>query len=261
VVAADTTARASTSWTRIGTPLHPPIEPVERTAHHPIEKRLSAHSPASATGPFELRPLQRGEHTNAAAVLARGMRDTPLSRAMHGPDPERRTRELRVVFAQMVRSLGAQTVCASVDGRIIGLAGLAPPGDCQATPRDAVNTVLALLRGTSPRATVRFARWRVAWRRRDPHAPHWHLGPVAVVPEWTGRGIGSAMMDAVCTSADAQRMALYLETDTTRNVRFYERWGFVLTGSVVILGTPTWLMWRAPRRREHTPPRTHTTGP
>jgi hypothetical protein len=46
---------------------------------------------------------------------------------------------------------------------------------------------------------------------------------------------------------DAAHLAAYLETETARNVRFYERFGFEVIDRADVLGSPTWFMWRLPR--------------
>jgi L-phenylalanine/L-methionine N-acetyltransferase len=67
-------------------------------------------------------------------------------------------------------------------------------------------------------------------RRR--HA--WHLG-ISVLPEAQGRGVGSALMQAMCDYADNWAAALRLElsvyTDNERAIALYRRFGFVIEGT------------------------------
>jgi hypothetical protein len=46
---------------------------------------------------------------------------------------------------------------------------------------------------------------------------------------------------------DDAHVAAYLETETIRNVRFYERFGFETIGRANVLGNLNWFMWRSPR--------------
>ncbi|MGH3553712.1 MAG: GNAT family N-acetyltransferase, partial [Mycobacterium sp.] len=48
---------------------------------------------------------------------------------------------------------------------------------------------------------------------------------------------------------DAEHCPAYLESSKPENVPYYERFGFTVTGEVVLpYGGPTlWPMWRAPR--------------
>ncbi len=87
------------------------------------------------------------------------------------------------------------------------------------------------------------------WAKHDPKQPHWHLGPLVVLPERQGQGIGSRLLERFCGYVDQHGAAAYLETDKPGNVRLYERFGFSVTGEAPVYGTPTWFMWR-PARRE-----------
>src|SRR5699024_5147233 len=103
----------------------------------------------------------------------------------------------------------------------------------------------ALLTSNTPSGAIRSARWLQAWLRADPRKPHWHLGPLAVATDWRGRGVAPRLGRAVCAEAAARDPApLYLETDTLRNVRLYEAFGFRVIGTRRVLGTDSWLMMR-----------------
>jgi ribosomal protein S18 acetylase RimI-like enzyme len=62
-----------------------------------------------------------------------------------------------------------------------------------------------------------------------------------------GRGIGTRLLETYCMQLDAVHLAAYLETETARNVRFYERFGFEVIDRADVLGSPNWFMWRLPR--------------
>jgi GNAT superfamily N-acetyltransferase len=189
--------------------------------------------------------LGHGQLQEAAAMLARGMRDTPMSVAIHGPHAARREAELRPVFALELERLWPTTLSVSRGGQLVGIAGVAAPGQCRRLPR-ADPRALRLAARQGPRSALRFARWRLAWQLREPLALHWHLGPVAADAHLRGQGIGSALLDAACSRADERGEPVYLETDTERNVRFYARWGFVVCGEATVLGQRNWFMWRPP---------------
>ncbi len=86
--------------------------------------------------------------------------------------------------------------------------------------------------------------WREAWARRDPKEPHWHLGPIGVLPEFQGQGIGSALLERFCREVDACGSPAFLETDRESSVRLYEKFGFRLTLEEVVVGVPNYFMRR-----------------
>lgn len=88
--------------------------------------------------------------------------------------------------------------------------------------------------------------------RRAPAEPHWHLAAVGVVPDRQGAGIGGRLLAAMLRRCDRLRTPAYLESSNPRNVGFYERLGFRVTGEVTTVDgrVPLTLMWRDPGPRQ-----------
>ena len=147
--------------------------------------------------------VSRDEMGAAAAVLARGMRDTPVHLAAFGEDPLGRERVLERFFGAFLPIMRQEgPICARRRGEIVGVLGLAPPGTCQPSPWHEIRLLPAVLR-PGPAATLRTFRWFFQWQRRDPEERHWHLGLVAVEPGLQARGIGGRMMKRFVEIVDA----------------------------------------------------------
>jgi GNAT superfamily N-acetyltransferase len=58
-------------------------------------------------------------------------------------------------------------------------------------------------------------------------ADAWYLSIVAVAPEQQGRGLGVRLLTPTLAEADAAAAPCYLETFSSRSMKFYERLGFV----------------------------------
>ena len=54
-----------------------------------------------------------------------------------------------------------------------------------------------------------------------------HIGRLAVLPQWQGRGYGSALMTAILSATKAARYELFTSAKSERNLRLYEKFGFV----------------------------------
>lgn len=54
-----------------------------------------------------------------------------------------------------------------------------------------------------------------------------HIGRLAVLPQWQGRGYGSALMTAILSAAKATRYKLFTSAKSERNLRLYVKFGFV----------------------------------
>jgi GNAT superfamily N-acetyltransferase len=193
----------------------------------------------------EVRPLT-SEHMDAAVgVLARGMRDNPAHVAVWGDDPEHRVQSL-TAFMGATLPLSSQPLCGMRGDELVGVCGMAPPGEC-------IGDIARALGGEIPQFSedageqARIGEWLTAWAERDLDEPHWHLGPVAADRHLQGQGIGSVMMDGFCATVDDVHAVAYLETDKDVNVGFYEKFGFETLAEVDVVGTPNWFMRRGPR--------------
>jgi len=203
------------------------------------------HTPNAVPAVSEVRDLRREEIAAAVVLLARGMLDNPLNAAAHGPDRERRRRALERMFATLFAVFEQRPLCALDGGALVGVAGVAPVGTCQASALQRLRflpTVIAL----GPRTTARVSSWLAAWGRHDPARSHSHLGPVAVEQELRGRGIGSELLREHTRRLDAAGEVSYLETDKRENVGFYQRHGYAVVGEDEVIGVPNWFMLREP---------------
>jgi GNAT superfamily N-acetyltransferase len=81
-----------------------------------------------------------------------------------------------------------------------------------------------------------------------PTARHWYLAAIGTRPAFQGQGSGPRVLVPVLERCDAARLPAYLESSNARNVPFYERFGFVATGTIQVPGGPALTpMWREPR--------------
>ena len=191
----------------------------------------------------EVRPLTSDDMDAGVGVLARGMRDNPNHIAVWGDDLDYRVTAL-TSFMGATLPLASQPVCAVRDGELVGVCGIAPPGEC-------IGDIFRALGGEVPQFSEvadeqeRIAEWLTAWGTRDLAEPHWHLGPLAADLPVQRQGIGTVLMDRFCGIVDAAGDVAYLETDKPENVGFYERFSFETIGEVDVLGVHNWFMRRA----------------
>lgn len=184
----------------------------------------------------------------AATLLAAGMRDNPLHVKAFGVDPDRREQRLRRFFVPLlahVHSHGA-LLGACMHGELVGVLGMMKPGRCRPASREILCMAGTIIVSNPLPGAWRIHRWLSAWTRNDPHQPHAHLGPFAVLPAWRRQGVGRELMVRCCQHIDARREVAWLETDLAINVAFYETLGFVVVRREHVLGVPNWFMRREP---------------
>lgn len=189
-------------------------------------------------------PREKKVVAEAARVAAAALRDNPTHIAMHGDDLEKRYDGLYVLCRGVLANASSPPFHAvNQQGRIVGILNAAPPGRCKPTFGQQVRMIPAMFR-LNAETLRKMAYFGSAWAAYDPKTPHWHLGPVAVLPGFQGLGIGSMMMSALCRHLDDDGALAYLETDTEANVRFYRRFGFDVVGTLDVSGVRCWFMRR-----------------
>jgi GNAT superfamily N-acetyltransferase len=82
-----------------------------------------------------------------------------------------------------------------------------------------------------------------------PEEPHWYLQGLGTDPPRQGEGLASAALEPVLARCDADGVPAYLESTRERNVAFYERHGWTVTGTIDVPegGPRLWAMWREPQ--------------
>jgi len=75
---------------------------------------------------------------------------------------------------------------------------------------------------------------------------HWYLQSIAVEPEEQGKGYGTLLLRAMIKKIDKEGLPLYLETNTEKNISFYQKHGFEVLEHLIIPKTevPIWCMLR-----------------
>src|SRR5699024_10569844 len=175
----------------------------------------------------------------------RAMCDNPIHVHCFGAHRRRRERRLQRFFHGLLAYTQRKGLLLGAfdDSTAIGIVGALAPGACHPATADLLRLTPTMLASNTPPGLLRTSRWLITWLRADPSLPHWHLGPLAVLPVWQGRGVGPKLGRQICQAAVAAESApLYLETDTTRNVRLHEAFGFAVIGRRLVLGMDSWLM-------------------
>jgi GNAT superfamily N-acetyltransferase len=88
-------------------------------------------------------------------------------------------------------------------------------------------------------------------QRAHPRSPpHWYLSLLGTNPDTQGHGYGSAVLEPALERCDRDGVGAYLESSKPRNLDFYARFGFRVTGELQLpYGPKMWPMWREPNER------------
>jgi ribosomal protein S18 acetylase RimI-like enzyme len=191
-----------------------------------------------------IRRMTRADMTAVCEVIGLAFADNPSTLAnVHGD----RTRACRVMQdAVRVAKFGrpwSYALVAMQGDTVVGALNAAEWPHCQmgVVEKFKAAPAMALIMKTAlPRAFTMMSKREA----RDPHEPHWHIGPIGVRPQQQGHGVGKALLNAFLTTIDEVGAPAFLETDVDRNVELYESFGFVVTSREDIVGVNTRFMWR-----------------
>jgi len=162
-----------------------------------------------------------------------------------GKSEAQRVRIEKALYLMYLHNPHFKTLIARLEGKIVGVHSMLPWPHCQPTFMEAIKLarwMLPLTRWNSLRGIA----LQSASSHLDPHEPHWHLGPIGVLPDQRGLGIGKRLVVMALDSFDREGIPAYLETDQPGVVHQEEQLGFRVIGESKILGVHNWLMWRSP---------------
>ncbi|PWI42605.1 GNAT family N-acetyltransferase [Streptomyces sp. ICBB 8177] len=232
---------------------------------------------------IDVRTAGRSDVRETAAVLARAFDDDPVMAWMF-PDAEERPRRLPGLFSVLLRHqhLRHGAVRLGVDGAgARAFSAHSTAADSLSARRDKGPATRRNKRSRPPIQGAALwdppGQWRnPAWRellalpgyarlfgRRlavagetvatlaaaHPEEPHWYLAVLGTEPAAQGRGVGAVLLRSRLEVCDREGTPAYLESSKDRNVPYYERFGFRVTGEITIPhgGPTTWAMWRIPQ--------------
>lgn len=198
----------------------------------------------------EVRPAVAADVPGLCAMLARAFEDDPVAAHLI-PSRRRRLGGLRAFFRlQLTRDLMPYGRVFTTEERS-GAALWAPPGKPVPHGLPVVLSLLPIVPYVVGRELPRTVRSLARIASVHPREPHWYLAALGTDPPCQGRGIGSALLHPVLERCDAEGVRAYLESSKERNVPFYRRHGFEVTGEVRLPGgPPVWTMRRDPRPPE-----------
>ena len=191
-------------------------------------------------------PVRRAvavESGRLAALLARAFHDDPVL-GWVVPRDDRRPAVGRRIFALRLKHLLPHAEVYTTGDRA-GAALWAPPGQWKEGLGEflAQLTLAPRVGRRAPRVLRGLARVEAA----HPHPPHYYLSVLGTEPDRQGEGIGTRLLAPVLEDCDADGIPAYLESSQERNLSFYARHGFRVTGEIDLPSGPrVWLMWRDP---------------
>ena len=188
-------------------------------------------------GNVQISFMEKSDIQESARVLSIAMLDNPLHVAILQGKGEKERIEIEKMFCELLTELPGIVFLAKEKQNIIGVMRMK---SCQGhkvaeVPKDEID---------ENDIGWRKSQWHAEWARHDPLEQHWHLGPIGVLPSHQGSGIGSLLMERLCSEVDACSAKAYLETEGDKNMRFYKKFGFDIIAKSIIFSVENLYMER-----------------
>jgi ribosomal protein S18 acetylase RimI-like enzyme len=198
--------------------------------------------------PSSIRRASSADAPALTRTLARAFIDDPVARWACPPDALRPAVLERFHGARLRHLLDHEEVWTTDSLRSAAL--WAPPNHWKTTLREDLQLARCVL---FPRLLLRFplvvtGLLRVESSHPRERPPHWYLAVLGTEPAAQGQGLASAVLQGVLDQCDADGVGAYLESSNERNIDFYARHGFRVTGELRLPRGPLmWPMWRDPQ--------------
>lgn len=199
---------------------------------------------------IDVRPPNKTDVKRLSAVLARAFHNDPVMSWILADDT-RRAKGLPRLFVAITRHhflAGGGAEVAVRDGQIGGAALWDGPGRWKQTPGEELRMLptMVLAFGRDMRRGQQVVE---LMKQHHPEEPHWYLAVIGSDPTVRGGGFGHALMQSRLDRVDAEHAPAYLESSNPDNVPYYLRFGFEVTGEIVLPdgGPVMTAMWRRPR--------------
>lgn len=173
----------------------------------------------------------------AGQALIEAFFEDPLLQFL-APEAERRRHLIELVYPLILKlsiAEGQTYIVRTLEGEVAGTIALIPPRRYPVPTWRVVRHIPSFVAGLggllpsmwSMLPGIRYAR---AAGRLHVAGPHWFVMVIGVAPRHQGQGVGRRLMERAMELAEADGYPLYLETESVKNVSFYEHLGFEILG-------------------------------
>ncbi len=192
-----------------------------------------------------IEKLDKSQSKETSVMLSLAFANTPNTLTIwKNPSSEKALKATAKIFdsAKLSRKF-SNVYVAKIDGKIVGAINYTISPKCQPSLGEQLKSLPSLIFSFG-KALPKAFNLLSTWVKHDPKEKHIHIGPLGILPEYKGKGIGTQLLQYALKIADEKKVPCYLETDAPRTVQLYERNGFKVTKTITVNNITNWLMWR-----------------
>ena len=128
--------------------------------------------------------MEKKEILDAAQTLSFAMLSNPIHAAVYQVLGDETRLELERSFETLLRDLPGVVFLGKINKQTVGVLRMKSCEGSQGSKEETDEDVLT-------DTISRVYHWKNVWSLHDPLEPHWHLGPVGVLPSHQGIGFGT----------------------------------------------------------------------
>jgi ribosomal protein S18 acetylase RimI-like enzyme len=192
---------------------------------------------------IEVLPLQITRIPEILEVLTRAYTANPAHRAIFGKD---NFVSNGLYFQLLLKNIKSDLFIAESAGAIVGVIGIGIH-PLPVSPKAGPLPFTAESLSATASVITRLQERQLIWDKTELTERHYHFGPVAVLPEYQYKGVGSRMVEHCCNILDRENELGYLETESLENCNFYSRFGFQVIYETILFEIPAFFMKRFPQ--------------
>jgi GNAT superfamily N-acetyltransferase len=172
-----------------------------------------------------LSPISRADSSRAFATITSAFVADPVERWLFPDDTDYAEH-----FSEFVAAVADEAITTSTAWQFDDFGAVAmwlPPG----TEADAERIGAVLISTVAEEKHAEMLSVLEQMEAVHPRYPHWYLPWLGVHPDRQNQGLGGRLLAAGLEYVDLGGLPVYCESPNPHNIPFYERHGFVVTGS------------------------------
>ncbi|AFY56007.1 acetyltransferase [Rivularia sp. PCC 7116] len=181
-------------------------------------------------------------------IFSEAFENYPLMEFIFGDSYQQSMKHLTKLMCDEA-SEGDMLLGAFVEGKLQGFAFITPPqneennDDIESTPTSSEE---AFATAIGEEALMRMEAYLDLKKANKPSSPHFYINTLAVNPQNQGKGIASAMLSHIhqMSEQDSDSNGVALDTQTQKNVGYYERFGYAVSSTADLESVKNWFMFR-----------------
>jgi len=199
---------------------------------------------------IEITPLNTKHRENIIEIVTDGFENYPLMEYFFGESYKQSVEHLsQLICDEELENDKLQLLGAFVEGNLQGVAYISLPknetddNDSENTPTPSEKKFVAAI---GEKAFMRVEKYLNLKKANKLSSPHFYINTFAVNPQNQGKGIGSAILSHIhqMSEQDSDSHGVALDTQTQRNVGYYQRFGYSISNTVKLENVNNWFMFR-----------------